>query len=196
MATAARAAKPSRNGKAAATVATGSDGADHDATTGRFVRGNQAACGNAFARQVAERRKAILAAVSAEDIGRVAKKLCEMAVGGDVPAAKVLLTFVCGKPQPAPDVDRLDLDELAILLESPDVEQTCRRGQVTPALAVREILRGLVSTPQALLEALEEKFQELREDLQRRAPPGEWMELQELAEAAGLGGEGEDDGDD
>jgi len=193
MATAARAAKPSRNGKAAATVATGSDGADHDATTGRFVRGNQAACGNAFARQVAERRKAILAAVSAEDIGRVAKKLCEMAVGGDVPAAKVLLTFVCGKPQPAPDVDRLDLDELAILLESPDVEQTCRRGQVTPALAVREILRGLVSTPQALLEALEEKFQELREDLQRRAPPGEWLELEDIARDAGLGGDDDED---
>jgi len=193
MATAARAAKPSRNGKAAATVATGSDGADHDATTGRFVRGNQAACGNAFARQVAERRKAILAAVSAEDIGRVAKKLCEMAVGGDVPAAKVLLTFVCGKPQPAPDVDRLDLDELALALEAPDVETTCRRGQVDPALAVREVLRGLVSTPQALLEALEEKFQELREDLQRRAPPGEWLELEDIARDAGLGGDDDED---
>jgi len=193
MATAARAAKPSRNGKAAATVATGSDGADHDATTGRFVRGNRAACGNAFARQVAERRKAILAAVSAEDIGRVAKKLCEMAVGGDVPAAKVLLTFVCGKPQPAPDVDRLDLDELALALEAPDVETTCRRGQVTPALAVREVLRGLVSTPQGLLEALEEKFQELREDLQRRAPPGEWLELEDIARDAGLGGDDDED---
>ena len=193
MATAARAAKPSRNGKAAAAVATGSDGADHDATTGRFVRGNQAACGNAFARQVAERRKAILAAVSAEDIGRVAKKLCEMAVGGDVPAAKVLLTFVCGKPQPAPDVDRLDLDELALALEAPDVETTCRRGQVDPALAVREVLRGLVSTPQALLEALEEKFQELREDLQRRAPPGEWLELEDIARDAGLGGDDDED---
>ena len=178
---------PSRNGAAPA----GDNGRTAD---GKFSFGNVAGRGNPVHRALAARRKAVIDAVGPEDVAKVARTLFEMATEGrDVAAARVLFEYCIGKPAAPVDPDDCDMDEFRRLLESPDVEQTCRRGQVTPALAVREVLRGLVSTPQGLLEALEEKFQELREDLQRRAPPGEWLELEDIARDAGLGGDDDED---
>jgi len=190
-----RATKPGRNGKTAATVATGSDGADHDATTGRFVRGNRAACGNAFGRQVAERRRAIVAAVSAEDVGRVARKLYDLSLGGDVAAAKVLLTFVVGRPQPAPNPDLVDLEELAIVRQFPPVEGVVSAGQVDPPLAVSRLLRSLITTPERLLAVLEERMYEAYEEAWRRATVDQLGDIQQLAEAAGID-LGDEDADD
>ena len=183
---------PSRNGETPP-----ADGFDGRGADGRFVAGNRCGHGNAFGRQVAERRKAVLAAVTAEDIGRVARKLYEQALAGDVPAAKVLLAHVCGKPLPAPNPDRVDLDELSLLLQAPDIEVTCLRGTVAPALAAQEVLRGQIKTAEGLVAALQARMQELREDLQRRATPAEWLDIEDIADAAGLNdGDADDDQDD
>src|SRR5262245_34867198 len=58
---------------------------------GRFMKGNAGGPGNPHARAVAERRKALLAAVGPADVAAVAQKLLAMALGGDVAAAKVVL---------------------------------------------------------------------------------------------------------
>ena len=84
---------------------------------GRFAKGNRCGTGNPFARQVAGLRKALLNAVTEEDMQRLARKLLEQALEGNTAAAKLLLTYVLGKPTEMPDPDRLNLDDYRILIE-------------------------------------------------------------------------------
>jgi len=107
-------------------------------TDGRFTPGNRAAAGNAFHREVAARRKALLSAIGPEDVACVARALRDQALAGDVAAAKVLLLYVVGKPAEAADPDRLDLDELGLMLAQPFKAQLLAhmlRG-VDPAVAL------------------------------------------------------------
>src|SRR4051812_47410030 len=67
---------------------------------GRFAAGNRGGPGNPFARRVAEFRKALLEAVRVEDIQRIIGSLVAQAVLGDVPAARLVLSYVLGKPGP------------------------------------------------------------------------------------------------
>ena len=97
---------PPLNPDATVSLATPNQGAG-----GRFVEGNRAGAGNPFHRAVAARRKALLAAVSDEDVAAVGRKLKDMSLAGDVPAAKVLLAYCVGRPAEAPDPDRLDIAE-------------------------------------------------------------------------------------
>src|SRR5205814_10512743 len=85
----------------------------HDAN-GRFAPGNKGGSGNPFARQVAALRQALLDAVSPDDLADIARALADKAKRGDVAAAKVLLTYLVGKPAPAPD---LDVEEVGRLRE-------------------------------------------------------------------------------
>jgi hypothetical protein len=80
----------------------------------------------------------LLDAVSPEDVGRVARNLYELAIAGDVAAAKVLPAYAVGNPAPAPDPDRLDLDELGLLLAQPLTAQLVLYGLggVDPAAAL------------------------------------------------------------
>jgi hypothetical protein len=92
------------------------DETDHAASegrdsNGRFAKGNQGGPGNPFARKVAELRQALVNFVTEDDMKHVAFILKEKAMGGDLAAIKLLFQYVLGKPQPAPDPDRLDVDE-------------------------------------------------------------------------------------
>jgi hypothetical protein len=121
--------KPSTNGHAASppitTAAAVPEETPNDppapdrGANGRFTPGNSAGTKNPFHRATAARRKALLEAVTDEDVAAVARKLRDQALAGDVAAAKVLLTFVVGKPAAVADPDRADLDELAVLMASP-----------------------------------------------------------------------------
>ena len=148
---------------------------------------------------MAARRKALAEAVSPEEVAALARQLLMQAMAGDLGAAELLLRYCVGRAVPAVDADEADLHELRLLLQAPDIEITAGRGQVAPALAAAELLKHQISTAAGLLEALVERAQELRRELQSRAGPDDWLELEELARAAGLddGDEGEDeDGDD
>jgi hypothetical protein len=101
-ATSCRAASPP------ATPPPDNDGRD---AAGRFAKNNPGGPGNPFARRIAEFRKAIAAAATPEKIAAVVAKLEEKALEGDVAAAKLYLAYAIGKPGPAPDPDRLDVDE-------------------------------------------------------------------------------------
>jgi hypothetical protein len=55
-----------------------------------------------------------------------------------VPAAKVLLAYVVGKPAEAIDPDRLDLDEFRLLAESPQLQEAeAAEERLTPDYAAR-----------------------------------------------------------
>lgn len=58
---------------------------------GRFVPGCQPGPGAPHGSTIARFRGAFLAAVTPEEIAAVARKLLELALGGDVPAARLLL---------------------------------------------------------------------------------------------------------
>jgi hypothetical protein len=81
---------------------------------GRFAPGNQAAVGNPGNTRMKELRRALLECATEEKVKAVEESLHELAVGGDVAAAKVWLDHVVGKPVQAvklsgPDGAALDL---------------------------------------------------------------------------------------
>ena len=53
----------------------------------------------------------MLDGITPEDIQSVARRLIDLAKEGNVQAAKLLLSYAIGKPEPAPNPDRMDIDE-------------------------------------------------------------------------------------
>jgi hypothetical protein len=149
-----------RNGKAHRNgVPTAPSGVNGDAppvgnadqgADGRFVPGNRAGSGNPFHRAVAARRKALLDAVSPEDVAQVGRQLLAQALAGDVAASKVLLTFVVGRPPEAVNPDAVDLDELRLLMASPlRLELVAAGLAVVPAQVALEFARRVLSAVDA-----------------------------------------------
>jgi hypothetical protein len=124
---------------------------------GRFTPGNKAAAGNPFHRAVAARRKALLEAIGPEDVAAVARKLRDMALAGDVPAAKVLLSYVVGRPAEAVDPDRVDVDEVNLLMESPDLRKLLgdARDRLPAGVAARLAAGLLEANPQRIMGLLD-----------------------------------------
>jgi hypothetical protein len=65
---------------------------------GRFAPGNRCSPGNPNARRIFELRRALLDSIDAEAVGRIGRKLVELAEGGDLEATKVLFSYVLPKP--------------------------------------------------------------------------------------------------
>lgn len=86
-------------------AAKGRDGA------GRFAKGNGLSPGNPFHRQMAEMRQAMLDAVSPEDLKDIVRQVVVKARLGDLTAAKLVLSYVVGKPAAAVEPDRVELNE-------------------------------------------------------------------------------------
>ncbi|MDH3583870.1 MAG: hypothetical protein OER86_06615 [Phycisphaerae bacterium] len=83
----------------------GSNGKD---AKGRFAKGNAGGPGNPHAKQVGQLRSAMLNAVSEEDIARIIATLVDLAKGGDVQAAKLVLERTLGRPTEADLIERLE----------------------------------------------------------------------------------------
>lgn len=79
--------------------------------TGQFAKGNKGGPGNPYNRQVAAIRRALLDAVTLEEIHYLARGLMDRALEGNLAAAKLLLSYLIGKPGPAAEPDTLDLQE-------------------------------------------------------------------------------------
>ena len=75
---------------------------------GRFSPGNQFAVGNPHAAKVAKLRTAALNATTQKDIRGILKKLTELALAGDVSAAREVLQRNLGPPVPYDFVERLE----------------------------------------------------------------------------------------
>lgn len=65
---------------------------------GHFVKGHPGGPGNPFASRVTAYRRALMDAVSTDDVQAVARSLVLMAKSGDVAAAKLILERTAGKP--------------------------------------------------------------------------------------------------
>ncbi len=79
---------------------------------GRFAKGNKGGPGNPFARQVAELRKQLVAAVTPEVMAQVCLALILRAQGGNLAAIKLLFSYVLGKPTETVNPDTLDHEEM------------------------------------------------------------------------------------
>jgi hypothetical protein len=99
---------------------------DGRTTKGTFAPGNTFARGNPNARKMAALRAALLECATAERMKALGEKLYEMAMAGDLAAAKLLLAYAIGKAPEAVDADRLDLDEWAIIAAAPTRAQFLR----------------------------------------------------------------------
>jgi hypothetical protein len=78
---------------------------------GKFTAGNSGGPGNPHARHCARMLEIFRNTISEEDFIRVVRKLLEKAEAGDTSAAKILFSYVVGKPLPAPHPDAIDRDE-------------------------------------------------------------------------------------
>jgi hypothetical protein len=101
---------------------------------GRFAKNNPGGPGNPFARRIAEFRKAIAAAATPEKVAAVVTKLEEKALEGDVAAAKLYLAYAVGRPAPAPDPDRLDVEEGRLAQQEMEVFRLMAQAVVYPLL--------------------------------------------------------------
>jgi hypothetical protein len=79
---------------------------------GKFAKGNRGGPGNPFTRRVAQLRTLLLSLVTDELLSEVVAKIAEMAKGGDLAAARLLLQYSLGQPQKALDPDDAEADEV------------------------------------------------------------------------------------
>jgi hypothetical protein len=125
-------------------------------SNGRFAAGNSGGPGNPFARQVAGLRQALINSITPDDFHAIAQKLLRLALAGNVQAAKLLLAYTVGKPQPAPEPDGLDADEwqrfketepmireLPGVVKSPEAELPLNMVRVARPAMTRIAERGL-----------------------------------------------------
>jgi hypothetical protein len=131
-----------------------------DAATGQFTRGWKGGPGNPFCRQLAARRSAILEAVSREDVIRLAKAMLARALRGDNAAAKILLSYCCGRPAEVVDPDRVGLAEFRMVREFPTLAETYG-SHFDPEYAAAYVAAKLIRDNQAHWAAARERLREL-----------------------------------
>lgn len=88
-----------------------------DPVSGKFIKGNGFGRGNPFGRITALLRSALIDAVSPEEMAEIVKTLIGKAKKGDVAAANIIFDRAIGKPVEAANPDRLDIDELEIIID-------------------------------------------------------------------------------
>jgi hypothetical protein len=67
--------------------------------------------GNPFGRRVAQLRQAAVEAIAPDDVRAIMGKMIELGRAGNTRAAKLVLAYGIGTPVPAPNPDRLDVEE-------------------------------------------------------------------------------------
>jgi hypothetical protein len=139
-------ATATRNGTAAGPLPDGRNGtlpvpraAEGRDGQGRFAKGNAGGAGNPYARRSAALKGQLLDAAEVR-LPKVIAMLFDRAEGGDMVAIELILRYALGKATPAPDPDRLDLEELLQKLRWP--------------LEAQVVLAGLAVEPVRALEFL------------------------------------------
>ena len=94
------------------TVKPSTHGPNGQGPDGRFLPGNRLGRGQPLAGQVAKLRAALLKAVKVGDVKAIVASMIDKARGGDVPAAKLVLQYTLGEPQPFDFLERLERLEL------------------------------------------------------------------------------------
>jgi hypothetical protein len=92
-------------------------------SSGRFAPGNPGGPGNPFAQRVAKLRSTLLKSVTDDDLKQIVQAVVGKAKAGDMAAVRVILDYCVGKPLPAPDPDRAELDGEELAREKRRVAQ-------------------------------------------------------------------------
>jgi hypothetical protein len=80
-------------------------------SNGQFTEGNKCGTGNPYARRVARLRSAMLDAVGENGLTDIVQGMVTAAKGGDVAAAKLLLSYLLGKPVESVEPDYVEIHE-------------------------------------------------------------------------------------
>ena len=80
-------------------------------SNGQFAKGNKCGTGNPYARRVARLRSALLDAVGENGLADIVQGMVTAAKGGDVAAAKLLLSYLLGKPVESVEPDYVEIHE-------------------------------------------------------------------------------------
>jgi hypothetical protein len=80
-------------------------------TNGQFVKGNKHGTGNPYARRVARLRSTLLESVGEIGLSDIVQGMVTAAKGGDVAAAKLLLSYLLGKPVESVEPDYVEIHE-------------------------------------------------------------------------------------
>ena len=80
-------------------------------SNGQFAEGNKCGTGNPYARRVARLRSALLDAVGENGLADIVQGMVTAAKGGDVAAAKLLLSYLLGKPAESVEPDYVEIHE-------------------------------------------------------------------------------------
>ncbi len=89
--------------------------ADMRDALGRFTKGNRGGPGNPHARQVGRLRAALLTAVTDEDVAAIVHRLVQLALEGNVQAAREVLDRCLGRPVEADLLERMEAIEEALV---------------------------------------------------------------------------------
>ena len=80
-------------------------------TNGQFTQGNKYGKGNPYARHVARLRTSLIEAVGDDGLADIVQGMVTAAKGGDVAAAKLLLSYLLGKPADSVEPDYVEIHE-------------------------------------------------------------------------------------
>jgi hypothetical protein len=80
-------------------------------TNGQFTHGNKYGKGNPYARHVARLRTLLIEAVGDDGLADIVQGMVTAAKGGDVAAAKLLLSYLLGKPADSVEPDYVEIHE-------------------------------------------------------------------------------------
>ena len=80
-------------------------------SNGQFAKGNSGGPGNPYARRVARLRATLLDAVGENGLADIVQGMITAAKGGDVAAAKLLLSYLLGKPVESVEPDYVEIHE-------------------------------------------------------------------------------------
>ncbi len=78
---------------------------------GQFAKGNPGGPGNPYARHVARLRASLIEAVGDDGLKDIVQGMVTAAKGGDVAAAKLLLSYLLGKPADSVEPDYVEIHE-------------------------------------------------------------------------------------
>ena len=92
-------------------------------TNGQFVKGNRHGTGNPYARQVARLRSMLLDSVGEIGLSDIVQGMITAAKGGDVAAAKLLLSYLLGKPVESVEPDYVEIHDKELKAKERDCEQ-------------------------------------------------------------------------
>ena len=100
-----------RNRERVTMIEQSANGSNGRSTNGQFAKGNPGGPGNPYARHVARLRASLIEAVGDDGLKDIVQGMVTAAKGGDVAAAKLLLSYLLGKPVESVEPDYVEIHE-------------------------------------------------------------------------------------